>query len=370
MKKHIHTHRQPEGSKCIIHYSKVTLLLLAAFAITSCEKVVNFQPEEIDPHVVMLSRPEAGSKVGVDMSYSRFFLDEHQFPVIDNATLTLNANGTLFMPDSVGNGHYQFPYVVQSGDTLTLTAFVPGYDKVVTAGTRVPLEPVATIHDFVVDTPAYSDYYYYGNCHYKIRFTLQAPNSNSYYAIRILFPSIYYDNDTWSEVFDTTQLYPINFECSDALLSSSMNVIDIIDGDDGSFYGTEAIVSSELFKNGSHDFTLEFETYISPSYFGDTIQHYYLDTPLPTMLEIRSISPELYNYNRSAQSTSIIDQLLGEPMQVICNINNGIGVFGASTSKKFRCSNPRYEDFNHDDDYYYEKSATQSSPRKHKSQRK
>lgn len=328
-------------------------LVLIALITTSCEKVINFEPEDIDPHVVMLSRPEVGDRVDLTLTYSRFFLDNHQFPVIDDATLTLDVNGTVYTPDSAGEGYYRFPYSVQSGDTMTLIARVPGHDEPISAGTRVPQDPQVTILDHVVDT--ISDYYTF-NYRFKTRFAIDAPSPKCYYAIRVLLPYNNLYDSIHVYYIDTTNFYETYFESNDALLSSGINVIDAIDGEDGSFEGSEAIVSSEFFQNGRHEFTVEYFADLYWLYQWDDSTGTYTGSmgDYPVRIEVRSISPELYNYNRSAQETDIFDQLLGEPTQVICNVQGGIGVFGSACRKYYQCINPRHEDFYHSD-YYYKK---------------
>ncbi len=326
-------------------------LVIGALLAGACEKIIDFKPEQITPGVVMLSRPAAGDQVGVTLTYSRFFLDGHEFPSIADATLTLDVNGNVYTPDTAGQGYYRFPYTVQSGDTMTLHALVPGMDEPVTASTRVPETPTFYIVSHIMDTTDE----WYSHVYYKTRIAIEAPTPNCYYAIRVLMPGFDYDN-----VIDTTNYYYHVFESSDALLSNNTDVLAAIEGDDGSFYGQEAIVGSELFQNGRHEFTLEYNEYFDFYNEWDPVREVYVFhmIDVPIRIEIRSISPELYNYNRSAQTTDIFDQLLGEPVQVICNVQGGIGVFGSSCSKQITCPTPIAEDFHHDNYYYGKKGAT------------
>ena len=66
---------------------------------------------------------------------------------------------------------------------------------------------------------------------------------------------------------------------------------------------------------------------------------------------------ELYRYEQTADNASydLFEGLFSEPVQVICNIDGGIGILGGSSCKRFSLPTPRFETFPHDSDYYFKK---------------
>lgn len=330
--------------------SKIFLLMVfSAALLVSCEDMIEFDPGQVDPYVVVISRPEADSLITVNMSYSRFFLDGHNMKKINDATLMLDINGSGYMASPMGDGNYLFNVSPRQGDTLTLTALVPGYDKMVSAGTRIPSEPDVQILDFIADTTSYYETYY------RVRFKVNSPQNNEYYSMNILHADYVYDYETDDYIYDTTIFFKTAFSMDDPLISSYTDIEDFLDFDETGFYGEEVVFSSESFTGGSHEFTAEF--YMYNYYYSGYYMYVNNDSLMKINMCFRSLSHDLYLYGRTAVESDPLSQIVSEPVQVICNINGGVGIFGASTKKTLRLPAPRYEDFHHDDyDYYYKSS--------------
>jgi len=107
--------------------------------------------------------------------------------------------------------------------------------------------------------------------------------------------------------------------------------------------------SSELFQNGEHEFTAIFSVW--PDIDGMDYVH------IPLQLEVKGLSKELYRYEQTSANAEYdsFDGLFSEPVQVICNIDGGIGVFGGATKKTYIMPEPRFGTFSHDDGYYFKK---------------
>ena len=69
----------------------ILIVLLLAVVMSSCEKVVDFDPGDVSPYVVVVSKPVSDSLVSVYVGYSRFFLDNREFKGVDNATVTITS---------------------------------------------------------------------------------------------------------------------------------------------------------------------------------------------------------------------------------------------------------------------------------------
>ena len=331
------------------------MIVVSLLTLGACSEPIDFDPGQIEPYAVLLSRPMNDSTVCVYLTYSRFFLDNRQPASISDATVTLEVNGTA----SVGTydadaymdyGGYTFAVLPQPGDTLKVTASIPGYGKTVKATTSIPPMPEIEVLDYVIDTGkgvTENEYYYYRDYYYyKIRFKVKCHSNDEYYLVSIKYADTKCVDSVWA--WDTANWARTYFTVSDPLVNTS-NLEDAIDGYDGSFYGDEMLFSSELFQNGEHEFTA------IASYWPNFADCDYAELPL--RLDVKTLSRELYRYEKTAGNASYdyFETLFSEPVQVMCNIKGGIGIFGGSCCKKFNLPEPRYESFTHSDNYYFKK---------------
>ena len=333
----------------------IFLILMVAF-MAACTESIDFQSDQDDPYAVLVSRPMNDSTVCVHLSYSRFFLDNRPTKPVSDANVVLSVNGIATVgsySEAAYNmrGGYVFPVSPQPGDSLHVSATIPGYDHEVSASTHIPGLPDIEVLDYVVDTgrgvnnyDREGSYYYNDNFYFKVRFKVKSPQDDAYYAIRVLYGDIRRVT-TDQYVWDTSRYEDAYFSVNDPIVNTQ-DIVDVIDGYDGSFYGDEMLFSNETFRNGEHEFTLIFS--LVPT---DLIENY---SQVPVRLEVRSLSPELYRYIKTTETeVSDFDELFGEPIQVFCNIDGGIGIFGGSSRKRFAMPMPRYATFSHNDGYYF-----------------
>lgn len=348
---------------------KKIFLLLATMVMVGCTEIIDFDQEIAEPLAVLVSRPTTDSKTYVYLDYSRFFLDNNNYNTrIKNATMTLSVNGVNYVPkyDTIDyNGRYVFDVNLQPGDSLIVSATIPGYDKTVKASTCIPHTPHVQITDFVIDTVGYyysdMDYYYSTNDYaFRVKFKINSSNNDEYYSVKILFPqNEINDIDLDTRYWDTNNMDEVYYTVKDPLLSN-MDIEQVFDREDG-FSGNEMNVSSELFQNGEHEFTAEF-TYWLYSCHLDLAR-------APIKIMVRSLSKELYQYNLTTSQQSEVDQFFSEPVQVISNIVGGTGIFGGYCESMFRTPVGRFEHFyNRDSDMMKSsggKSARLKKPQKH-----
>lgn len=345
------------------------MILMLAALMNSCEKVVDFNPGEVEPYVVVVSKPVSDSLVSVYVGYSRFFLDNREFNGVDNATVTITSGGNTavgtydpkcfiqsdyydeyygYYGDTTYYGGYSFTLRPNPGDTMRLSAAVPGYDNTVTATTVVPPQPQVEIVDYVIDT--LDEDPYGSSCYYRLRFKINCNSNREFFKVKLFCGEMkQIQNDTvW--VWDTTQMNSQYFSVSDPIVNNA-SIEGALDGDDGGFDGREMYFSTERFTGGSHEFTMEFEHY---NYFIEQTHINRLE--MPVVIEVQSMSEEIYRYEiTSTGYTSDLDDLFAEPVQVYCNIKGGIGIFGASTNRRVKAPTPRVENFNNSSSNYYKK---------------
>ena len=330
---------------------KYILFALLSLSLASCFKPVEFDPGEISPYPVLVSRPECDSTVKVYLSYSHFFLDDgHAYKLITDAAVTLDINGVstqgvyVVDNDEAPLSHYFFNVRPAPGDTLNVTARIPGCETPVTAGTRIPQLADYEILDYIIDTTDIEC------CYFKIRFKVKSHSPIDYYSVKFFVSDSYDSHDTTGTLWSTDEAYfrQVFFSVNDPIVNSS-DVSSVIDGDDGSFYDNEMVFTSELFSGGEHEFIAIFGKWMNSDERQRNISQ------LPVYMHIRALSQDLYRYNLTRELNSDSDGIFSEPVQIYCNVNGGIGIFGASSLRKIHLTTPRFEHFNHGNTYYYYK---------------
>ena len=312
-----------------------TLSFLLSFS--SCEKVIDFEVGEVSPYVVLVSRPECDSLVNVYLSHSSFFLEDYNVNrEIPDATVKLYVgdavyNGTYFQPITTEysyypvQGYYQFNVRPQPGDSLYVEATIPGFDGTVSAGTRIPSMPNVELVDYVLERDQYTE-----STLYKLRFKIKGGVDKEYYSVSLSYCYQMAEIDSNTRYWDTVNAFfdGLFFTSDDAIVNNT-DIGTVIDGDDGSFAGYDMNFTNEMFKDNEHIFTIEFSEY---SYGYTTLEL----AEMPVWLNVKSFSPDLYKYEQTIEAQNNSDDFFSEPVQVLCNINGGIGVFGGLSKRMMR----------------------------------
>ena len=294
----------------------LSLLMVLSSLLSSCEKMLEFDVGTIDSEVVVNSNAQVGKPLAVRVTYSRFFLDTHNFTVVEGATLTLNANGTDYPQADFLNGRYSFNYAPQEGDTLELRVQVAGHEDVV-AGTRVP-QGVQLDGIYTRMSPSEEE-------KAVIQFTLHDPGTeHNYYRLRIRSS----DTSTYSyngHTDTTINNYDNIFSCSDVRLLGQNDIYTVVDGG----VETSALLFSDESFNGMAP-TLS----VQMSYWqiSDGTSHYYI--------VVESLSYELYRYYCDVTASNDDIAFFNEPTRVFSNVTHGLGVFGATTTTEKELTMP------------------------------
>lgn len=326
------------------HIIKYSLLLPLVVVLTACETIIDVDTEDIDPYAVLMSRAEPDSLLTVRMTWSRYTLDNHPFRPITDATVSLELNGTAVSSSNLSDGNYRFAVVPQPGDTMTLTAYVPDGDRTLTAGARVPLKPNFDIVELVADTTSS-----YGDVYYRMRIKVTDPSHHGFYKLMV-FPSDWtfpwvdslgsYD---WSQpTIDSSYSYSTYIRVKDPVLTDA-SAIEALSDDDG-FNGREFMFTSEHFVGDSYEFNVEFSQY-------STGLGYYVEdvmTVAPFKVKMTAMSYDYYRYEVTRDGQSTVQTIFMEPVQVYCNVDGGLGIFGALSKAERSISTVRYEHFHFD----------------------
>lgn len=317
------------------HFSLFIAVLLAATTFSSCEKVIDFDGEETEPIMVMISFPDSGNPWKVRLTESRFFLSNDTIATIKNADVTTEVNGrpTNSLVTYMGNGVYDLGYTPQAGDSLTLHVSVPGKGTM-KAGCRIPGN--VSVSDFSctsLDT-TWTKYIYDNseimeciNGSVEGKFTLNDPaGERNYYMIkfsttkRTFRPGPISDNPPqWV----SGQYFYLSVDDDVLFDINATDEIFDIGGSDNADYGYEILFTDERINGQSH--TIHFSTNIN-----DT-------KPESAYLEVYSVSHEYYMFKktlRAARNQDDFGAMFSEPVQLYSNVEGGSGVLGGASVAK------------------------------------
>lgn len=316
-------------AKLFIPLATTALLLLA-----SCTEPIEFTGEETNPIAVMQATATQDSTFQVHLTWSRFFLDDgHAFPNIGNADVQLTVNGVAQPLLNCDSGRYYFGHRPQSGDTMLITAKVPGYERgILRAQTVVPHEPQIALENCTIDSSNSSGY----NKEFNVAITLRLDDPSTeenYYSIKLLY------NEKTN--YGNTQGYFVKgFNINDPLITGTSSAMDILIGEGSTTQDFREMLFSDQNVNGkSHNITInaKFYAYRNDDVSGndDSTSYYWYQYPDTVMAVVKSLSAEEYRYIQSSQAAKKNDgNFFAEPVQVICNVENGIGHLGAVSLKK------------------------------------
>ena len=298
-------------------YKKIHIpILLAVVLCCSCEKVLEIDIPDSERHVTVNGLPCADSTLFVNVTYSRFFLDNQPFIAIDNATVSIDINGIRRDATTHDGANYLFSQTATAGDTLTLRVCVPGRDTVV-GGTRVPSLPDMPIPLAEIDTLqpiSLGD----------VSFTLTDPiDERNYYQIYFLERDSGSRWNRWEERWDTidTVIHPY-FSCLDLEITApEVNVAQGLMN-----YFNNLLFTDSLINGTDYDIT------VSIPMLKDTAEHPIQRT---YTLVVQALSPEAFRYKKEVAEAQSVSQYFAEPALIYSNLRGGLGIFAAIAKRVF-----------------------------------
>ncbi len=294
---------------------RITLASLLLLILGSCEKVVELDIEDLEPLLVVNAMPCADSTLFVNVTYSRFFIDNSPFRPVTDASVQMEVNGTMMTSTYRDGANYYFGYQLNGGDSLTLHLSKEGYDDV-TGGTRVPTIPDMQNFKAEIDTlqPITAG---------QIHFTLNEPASErNYYYLYILERDSGSRWNEWEHKWDTIDtIRHAYFNCMD--LSISDPAVNVSEGLMG--YFSELLFSDSLINGEAHDML------VSLVLFKDTAEHPLLRE---YTLVFESLSNEAFRYRKAVAQASSMTQYFAEPARIYTNLIGAPGILAAIAKQK------------------------------------
>ncbi|MDR2840694.1 MAG: DUF4249 domain-containing protein [Paludibacter sp.] len=312
------------------------LLLLPVLTLFQCENPIDFDLDLVESKLVLQSLLTSTENVSVQLSASRFFLDESdKFRKINNATILLFKDDviidTLHRSAEDEGGYYFSDYIPQAGDHLKLQAAAPGFESVESEITVVALPNLVSAEvldikcraqtvEWLISHQPYRTYIdtviYYLTANITLTIA-DTPEIDEYYNIILYLKTNYIDG--------TSELTRFPFESKNIVFSSNEVNVDMFGG--GEMAKNYNIFSDELFAGRNYSITVNLPENFYSYFWPESItKSQYL------IVELHSVSKDYYFYRlTAAKAYNGMDMggMFGEPVQVYSNVKNGIGVVGS-----------------------------------------
>ena len=281
---------------------KHLFLIITGFTLfISCEKEIVLPENDSKPQVVVNCMFAADSTWLITLSESRALLNNDALPYISNGTIKLLNDADLeigeFIFDSEGKYRLSAPTPIV-GSTYKIKVDVPGYETVSAAAYAPKMADIIAI-----DTLSKPHIYAMS---YDIKIQDQI-NVANYYSVSIIGRSYWVDTETMD-----TNVY----EVSGITTAEPYVANGYEDFETNERYAEEFFFSDELFDGDLISFKV----------IGSLIT---IDNPGFYRVCIKSYSEAAYKYFVSLKKYEQADgDFFAEPVQVISNIENGLGIFG------------------------------------------
>lgn len=290
------------------------MILVGSIIFSSCETPIDIDYIDFEPYAVVSVHGNTDTMVNMRLTYSRWFLSEQEFTVINNANANLLVNGTESISgfyNSADKRYYFDSYIPQSGDKLDLSVNIPDHEQI-TASCIVPHKP--EISSFSFDTT------YQYNTISQIEFVLHDNHSeDNFYMLELFYLyEDYYDSTTIS-------MEPIYFSIDDVTLVDPMDLESMIEGD-YSVYTRRFVFTDSKINGENHKIKMDINDYYWPN---------------GGILKISALTEDEYLYLVSRERAYNNNDFFAEPVQVHTNISNGIGIFSVANTL-YQSFDPNY----------------------------
>lgn len=297
------------------------ITLLALLFFMGCETVVDVDVPKNPPKLVLNSTLNENDFIGVNLSESRYILDDTDFRFITGAKVDIYEDGAFLetLPDSTNGNYISATHKPERGKSYKVIASKPGFDEV-SAEVTLPIDTVKVL-EITVDTIQISNYDYIQN---YTRFNVKIQDDGTkknFYTVSLITEYYYYE-------------YDYSFSPPVLLDSTYTKYLDYIESrdpifEDFSSYDRQLLFNDELFNGNIYTVP------ILSSYYD-----YEADYPergsVTFTLIIGNTSESYYQYNitSSLQDWTNNDPF-AQPVQVYTNITNGYGILGAYNSHMY-----------------------------------
>jgi hypothetical protein len=308
--------------------SIIILLLVTLFGL-SCEKNVDIDIEDLDPMIVLNGLLEADSTVEIFVSRTRHILDNKELGILSDAEVSIiDPEGTSqSLSISGGRTYSSSALIIEQGSRYRVTVEAQGFEPVeatVTVPVSIPIDQIDTASSVnewgeqkvnfeisFTDPPGEENYY---------MLSLQAKVPVAYFDIIERLDTLYVDEvkDTviMGIVYDTIEYTVPRYE--NLWIESEDLAIEQWD-----YFNNQLIFTDKLFDGKKYSFNGSYYTWFLWD-AGDSATIYY---------QLHSVDEHYFKYvNTREDHYYAKDDPFAVPVVVHNNIENGVGILGASSA--------------------------------------
>ena len=303
-------------TKHIIVFSIV--VIFSSILFSSCEKIIEFNGEKTTPFLVMNSVLKADSTVKVHISKSRFFLDDDSaMSDINTATVKMWVNNIEQTPlQLLNNGIYYSQYKPKTGDKIKITASASSLVDI--SSTTIVPEPPEVISIDTIYGYETQDGYNSKMLNFDIKFK-DSQNLDEYYLIYGKQKEYHHSIDTNNEESSEYDMQLF----SDDVIFKNENSANFTD--ENAYSNNAFNIFSDALINGK-EYTFRMKTNI----YYDSYQQ--SEQKKTYKIYFQKITKDWYLYLKTISIVNNDLSMFTEPVQVYSNIQNGLGVLGASNT--------------------------------------
>lgn len=324
----------------------IYIVLILSIFLFACEKEIEFSGNDVKTKLVLNGLLAPDSMVKINLSGSRFFLNDDSFKIINNATVDLWKDGIKIENlSNVGNGYYESAYIIETGDNIQIKASCDGFESIECSTKIVPSTPIISADTInfkeeklyysyqlsengVYETDS-SSYYLLTNFNIEITFA-DLINIHNYYTIKVNM--IYYFSNGDSLSTD------IKYDSDDLVFQTGNKQLSFLEDVDNikSFY-----FSDELFDGKKYTLKLKANSqggiYVGNNQYEPDVENPPI-TGKKISVELQSLSYDYYLYMKTLEAKSTMSKFMesfSEPVQIYTNVNGGIGILGSYASSVY-----------------------------------
>lgn len=333
------------------NYIHLITIALFALLVVSCESEIEFSGYETQPLLVVNSFITPDSTIKVNVTKSKFFLEEnYTYDFINNAEVYIWVNGIQKEKLTFeGKGNYTAKYKPMPGDDIKITASTPQFSLVegsVTLPMAVPINSLDTTVKKLESTPMLDYIFDQGKQHidtigmylnnqlnFKLNFT--DPAGENFYRL-VIKQRKYFADSSYIDM-------PFYFNSNDLVFGTT---------DEGSIFNESNFnyyfeFSDEIFNGKNYGLTF-YTNYTLYEYFEPRFPPK-VDKPgfepvenAELLIDLQSISKSYYFYIKTLKANSSVGEFFSEPVQIHSNVKGGIGVIGGYTQSVYKMKIPAY----------------------------
>ncbi|MCB0494614.1 MAG: DUF4249 domain-containing protein [Cyclobacteriaceae bacterium] len=295
---------------------KKLFILILLPVLIGCETVVEIDVPRNRPSLVINSTLNPDSLIHINLSESRYILDNYDFRYVENASVSVYEDGVLL--DTLSHGaegnYFSSSIKPKRNKDYQILASASGFVDA-SAEVLIPKDSITVLSvsiDSVVQNNGFGGYITYQRINVEMQ---DNASINNFYSVSLLGEYYYYQYN-----YDTNPPTLV-----DSTFVSTLEYFNVDDPyfEDYNSGGTELIFNDELF-NGK-TYTLR----ILNSYYEGDDGFPYSSNPTYTLL-LRNTSESYYLYKNTVSLQSwTSDNPFAQPVQVYTNVTNGYGILSA-----------------------------------------